>query len=53
MCFIITAILHQIFTFIKSEKMNFKLVFTAFIAFTAVDLSAQELVLKLSQHPNK
>jgi thiol-disulfide isomerase/thioredoxin len=33
--------------------MNFKLVFAAFIAFTAVDLSAQELSLKLSQHPNK
>ncbi len=33
--------------------MNFKLVFAAFIAFTAVDLSAQELTLKLSQHPNK
>ena len=33
--------------------MNFKLVLAAFIAFTAVDLSAQELTLKLSQHPNK
>ena len=33
--------------------MKFKLVFAAFIAFTAVDLSAQELSLKLSQHPNK
>ena len=47
------AILHQILTFIKSKIMNFKLVFAAFIAFTAVDLSAQELALKLSQHPNK
>ena len=47
------AILHQIVTFIKSKTMNFKLVFAAFIAFTAVDLSAQELTLKLSQHPNK
>ena len=53
MCFIIAAILHQIFSFIKSKTMNFKLVFAAFIAFTAVDLSAQELSLKLSQHPNK
>ncbi len=33
--------------------MNFKLVFAAFISFTAVDLSAQKLSLKLSQHPNK
>jgi thiol-disulfide isomerase/thioredoxin len=47
------AILHQIVTFIKSKTMNFKLVFAAFISFTAVDLSAQELSLKLSQHPNK
>jgi peroxiredoxin len=47
------AILHQIFTFIKSKTMNFKLVFAAFIAFTSVNLSAQELTLKLSQHPNK
>jgi thiol-disulfide isomerase/thioredoxin len=47
------TILHQIFSFIKSKTMNFKLVFAAFIAFTAVDLSAQELTLKLSQHPNK
>jgi len=45
--------LHQIFSFIKSKTMKFKLVFAAFIAFTAVDLSAQELSLKLSQHPNK
>jgi hypothetical protein len=47
------AILHHIITFIKSKTMNFKLVFAAFIAFTAVDLSAQDLTLKLSQHPNK
>lgn len=33
--------------------MKFKLVFIAFILFTAVNLSAQELTLKLSQHPNK
>ena len=33
--------------------MNFKLIFAVFIALTAVDLSAQELSLKLSQHPNK
>jgi hypothetical protein len=43
MCFIIAAILHQIFSFIKSKTMNFKLVLAAFIAFTAVDLSAQDL----------
>lgn len=47
------AILHQILTFIKSKIMNFKLVFAAFIALKAVDLSAQKLALKLSQHPNK
>ena len=47
------AILHQIITFIKSKTMNFKLVLAVFIAFTAVGLSAQELTLKLSQHPNK
>ena len=47
------AFLHQIFTFIKSKTMKFKLVFAAFIAFTAVDLSAQDLTLKLSQHPDR
>jgi thiol-disulfide isomerase/thioredoxin len=47
------AFLQHLFSFIKSKTMKFKLVFAAFIAFTAVDLSAQELTLKLSQHPNK
>ena len=43
----------QLFTFLKLKRMNFRLITTVFILFTASHLSAQELTLKLSQHPNK
>jgi hypothetical protein len=53
MCFIIMAILHQIFTFIKSKTMKFKLVLALLLLVISFSVSAQELTLKLSQHPNK
>ena len=47
------AILHQILTFVKSKIMNFKLVLALLLLVISFSVSAQELTLKLSQHPNK
>ena len=47
------AFLYQIFKFLTSKRMNFKPIFTVFVLFISLHLSAQELTLKLSQYPNK
>jgi len=47
------AFLQHLFTFIKSKRMNTKLVLTLTLLVISLSISAQELTLKLSQHPNK
>jgi len=47
------TILHQMVTFIKSKAMNFKLVLALQLLIISFYVSAQELTLNLSQHPNK
>ncbi len=47
------AFLYQIFLFLKTKRMNIKPVLALLLLMNFFSVSAQELTLKLSQHPNK